>query len=137
MKKLIVTGLRTCERKEKVYAEISKHIAELGGVDEIITGGSKGVDQFSKAYAEEHGIKVKEFVPDWQSYINSAGFIRDCEMVEYGTHLLILSNGVSKESSHLIAEAKKASMPVKSVGGFEGRSDSETLPAGAFPQAFY
>ncbi|MDD1723596.1 MAG: hypothetical protein LUQ07_00545 [Methanospirillum sp.] len=95
------------------------------------------MDQFSKEYAEEHGIKVKEFAPDWQSYINSAGFIRDCEMVEYGTHLLVLSNGVSKESTHLIAEAKKANIPVKSVGGFEGHSDPEMIPAGAFPQALY
>ena len=54
MKKLIVSGLRTCERKDIVYNEISKYIAELGGVDEIVTGGSKGVDQYSKEYALEH-----------------------------------------------------------------------------------
>ena len=44
MKKLIVTGLRTCERKDLVYAEISKYISEIGGVDEIVSGGSGGVD---------------------------------------------------------------------------------------------
>ncbi|HOL41494.1 MAG TPA: hypothetical protein PLY78_06660, partial [Methanospirillum sp.] len=47
MKKLIVTGLRTCERKDLVYAEISKFIAEIGGVDEIVSGGSSGVDQYT------------------------------------------------------------------------------------------
>lgn len=137
MKKLIVSGLRTCERKEVVYAEISKYIAELGGVDEIITGGSKGVDQYSKEYALEHGIKHKEFVPDWQSHINAASFIRDSEMAAYGTHLLVLSNGISKESVNLITEAKTGNLQIKSVGGVEGRSDSDVYRAAAFPSSLY
>lgn len=137
MKKLIVSGLRTCERKEVVYAELSKYIAELGGVDEIVTGGSKGVDQYSKEYALEHGIKHKEFVPDWQSYINGASFIRDSEMAEYGTHLLVLSNGISKESVNLISEAKARNVQVKSVGGVEGRKESEMFRSTPFPHSLY
>ena len=136
MKKLIVTGLRTCERKDLVYAEISKYISEIGGVDEIVSGGSKGVDAYTKQYAEEHGIKFKEFAPDFQSHINAATFIRDSDMAEYATHLLVLSNGVSKESKNLITEARTNNLQVKSVGGFEGRSDSETYKPGIIP-AFY
>ncbi len=133
MKKLIVTGLRTCERKDLVYAEISKFIAEIGGVDEIVSGGSSGVDQYTKQYAQEHRIKFKEFVPDFQSHINAATFIRDAEMAEYATHLLVLSNGISKESKNLIAEAKANNLQVKSVGGFEGRSEADHYHSGAFP----
>ncbi|HOJ95344.1 MAG TPA: DUF2493 domain-containing protein [Methanospirillum sp.] len=136
MKKLIVTGLRTCERKDLVYAEISKFIAEIGGVDEIVSGGSSGVDQYTKQYAQEHGIKFKEFVPDFQSHINAATFIRDAEMAEYATHLLVLSNGISKESKNLIAEAKENNLQVKSVGGFEGRSEADHYHSGAFPTPY-
>ena len=92
MKRLIVSGLRTCDRKDIVAAEISKYIMEIGGVDEIVSGGSEGVDLFAKEYAQENGIKYVEFLPDWQSHINAASFIRDARMVEYGTHLLVLSN---------------------------------------------
>lgn len=136
MKKLIVTGLRTCERKDLVYAEISKYIAEIGGVDEIVSGGSSGVDRYTKQYAEEHGIKYKEFAPDFQSHINAATFIRDAEMAEYATHLLVLSNGLSKESKNLIAEARANNLQVKSVGGFEGRSESETYKPGFVPSLY-
>lgn len=136
MKKLIVTGLRTCERKDLVYAEISKYIAEIGGVDEIVSGGSSGVDRYTKQYAEEHGIKYKEFAPDFQSHINAAIFIRDAEMAEYATHLLVLSNGLSKESKNLIAEARANNLQVKSVGGFEGRSESETYKPGFVPSLY-
>ncbi|KAF5091907.1 DUF2493 domain-containing protein [Methanospirillum sp. J.3.6.1-F.2.7.3] len=136
MKKLIVTGLRTCERKDLVYAEISKYISEVGGVDEIISGGSNGVDQFTKQYAQEHGIKFKEFAPDFQSHINAATFIRDSQMAEYASHLLVLSNGISKESKNLITEARANNLQIKSVGGFEGRSESETFHAGVIPSLY-
>jgi len=136
MKKLIVTGLRTCERKDRVYAEISKYVSEIGGVDEIVSGGSKGVDFYTKEYATEHGIKFREFAPDFQSHINAATFIRDAEMAEYATHLLVLSNGVSKEAKNLIKEAHVNNIQVKSVGGFEGRIESETYSTGAMPSLY-
>ncbi|PWR75529.1 DUF2493 domain-containing protein [Methanospirillum stamsii] len=136
MKKLIVTGLRTCERKDLVYSEISKYISEIGGVEEIVSGGSQGVDLFTKEYAQEHGIKFKEFIPDWESFINGASFIRDEQMASYATHLLVLSNGISKESKNLISEARANNLQIKNVGGFEGKTDSDTTFTGAFP-TFY
>jgi len=136
MKKLIVTGLRTCERKDLVYAEISKYISEIGGVDEIVSGGASGVDTYTKQYAQEHGIKYKEFAPDFQSHINAATFIRDSEMAEYATHLLVLSNGISKESKNLIAEARANKLQIKSVGGFEGRSETEPYKPGFVPSLY-
>jgi len=137
MKKLIVSGLRTCKRKDIVFTEISKYIAEIGGVDEIISGGMEGVDLLAKEYAQENGIKHMEFVPDWQSHINAASFIRDARMVEYGTHLLVLSNGISKESLNLIEEARKNRLTIKTIGVFKGMSEQETGYAGAYPGTFY
>ena len=136
MKKLIVTGLRTCERKDLVYTEINKYISEIGGVDEIISGGSLGVDMFTREYAQEHGIKFREFAPDFQSHINAATFVRDSEMAEYATHLLVLSNGISKESKNLMAEAKANNLQVKSVGGFEGRTEADHYYSGAVPTPY-
>ena len=137
MNKLIVSGLRTCEHKEEVYKEISKYIAEIGIVEEIISGGSSGVDMFTKEYAREHGIKFKEFEPNWQSDINAAGMIRDTRMAEYGTHLLVISNGINKGSLNLIEEARKNRLRIKTVGVFEGMSEPEPNLAGAYPGSFY
>jgi len=109
---------------------------EIGGVDEIVSGGSEGVDLFAKEYAQENGIKYVEFLPDWQSHINAASFIRDARMAEYGTHLLVLSNGISKESKNLMAEAKANNLQVKSVGGFEGRSEADYYHTGAVPTPY-
>jgi hypothetical protein len=131
MKKLIISGIRTCNRKDAVFAEINKFVAEIGAVDEIVAGGSTGVDMIAKMYAETKNLKYKEFVPNWQDDLNSAGMVRDTRMAEYGTHLLVLSNGVSKESKNLIEEAKRNNLVIKTVGVFVGVPESEmALPVG-------
>jgi hypothetical protein len=133
MAKLIVSGIRTCNRKDAVFAEINKFIAEIGAVEEIVAGGSTGVDMIAKMYAESKGLKYKEFAPNWQDDLNAAGMVRDTRMTEYGTHLLVLSNGVSKESRNLIAEAKKNNLVIKTVGVFEGMSETEMMHPSAVP----
>ncbi len=133
MKKLIISGVRTCNRKDAVFAEITKFINEIGPVDEIVAGGSTGVDIYAKLYAESHAIKYKEFAPNWQDDLNAAGLVRDSRMAEYGTHLLVLSNGVSKESKNLIEEAKKNNLVIKTVGAFVGIPDAEM---GGHPAGF-
>lgn len=131
MSKLIISGIRTCTRKDTVFAEINKFSQEIGGIDEIVAGGSTGVDLFAKLYAESMGIKYKEFAPNWQDDLNAAGMVRDTRMAEYGTHLLILSNGLSKESKNLIEEAKRCNLVIKTVGAFVGVQETEgVLPVG-------
>jgi hypothetical protein len=118
MKKLIITGTRTCDKKDTVDAIINRYIREIGQVDEIIAGGSTGVDVIAKMYAAKHNIKYVEFAPNWQDDLNAAGMVRDTRMAEYGTHLLVLSNGVSNESKNLIAEATRNNLIVKTIGVF-------------------
>ena len=119
MKKLIISGPCTCRKFTTVSSEIAKYIKEINGVDEIITGGSTGVDLIAKEYALQNKIAYKEFAPNWQDDLNAAGMVRDARMAEYGTHLLVLSNGASKESRNLIAEAKKNNLTIKTIGYVE------------------
>jgi hypothetical protein len=126
MSKLIISGLRSCQRKDTVFAEINKYVAEIGSVEEIIAGGSTGVDTYAHEYAQTMNIKFKEFAPNWQDDLNAAGMVRDTRMAEYGTHLLVLSNGISKESKNLINQAKKNGLQVKTVGSIEEMSQPET-----------
>ena len=136
MAKVIITGLRTCDRKDTVFSEINKYLSEIGPVEELVSGGSTGVDAFAKEYAAAMNIKYKEFAPDWEADLNAAGFIRDTRMAEYGTHLLVLSNGLSKESKNLINEAQKNGLHIRSVGPFEGMSQPEGKGSSAYPTFF-
>ena len=120
MKKLIISGTRTCDCKDAIFTEINKFVGEIGAVDEIVTGGSTGVDMIAKMYAESKNLKYKEIEPDWQDDLNAAGMVRDARMAEYGTHLLVLSNGISKEAKNLIEEAKHYNLVIKTVKVISG-----------------
>ncbi len=81
-------------------------------VDEIITGGAKGVDDCAKRYAAEMGIKYKEFLPDYNKYGRAAPIIRNKLIVEYADAVIAFWNGKSKGTMSTIEIAKKLGKPI-------------------------
>lgn len=115
MIRLIITGPRACTKNNAVISEISEYITQLGGVDEIITGGASGVDMMAKQYAREHAISYREFIPNWQNDLNAAGMIRDTRMAEYATHLLVFVTEGTKESQNLMDEAQRNHLRIRMI----------------------
>ncbi|PKL59888.1 MAG: hypothetical protein CVV33_05525 [Methanomicrobiales archaeon HGW-Methanomicrobiales-4] len=121
MIRLIIAGPRSCTKNTSVFQEVAKYITEIGGVDEIVTGGSTGVDLMAKQYALQYQISYKEIIPNWQNDLNAAGIVRDTRMAEYGTHLLVFFNNESKESMHLLMQAEKNHLSIKKINAPDGR----------------
>lgn len=44
---------------------------------EIVSGGAKGVDASAREYALSHGIKLTEFLPEYEKYGRSAPLKRN------------------------------------------------------------
>ena len=44
---------------------------------EIVSGGARGIDTGAKFYAKAHGIPLKEFLPDYQTYGGGAPLVRN------------------------------------------------------------
>lgn len=38
------------------------------GVTEIVSGGARGVDSCARDYALQHGLKLTEFLPEYEKY---------------------------------------------------------------------
>ena len=81
-------------------------------IDEIVSGGARGVDRLGEVYAKEQGITIKRFPADWEQYGKAAGYIRNAEMAEYADALVVLWDGQSKGTLHMINTAAKKGMPV-------------------------
>ncbi len=81
-------------------------------VDEIITGGAKGVDDCARKCAEELGIKYKEFLPEYNKYGRAAPIIRNKLIVEYADTVIAFWNGKSKGTMSTIEIAKKLGKPI-------------------------
>ena len=115
MIRLIIAGPRSCTKNASVFQEIRQYISDIGGVDEIVTGGSTGVDLMARQYALMHQITYKEFLPNWQNDLNAAGIVRDGRMAEYATHLLVFFHNDSKESMNLLMEAEHNHLIIKCI----------------------
>lgn len=75
--------------------------------DEIVSGGAKGVDSCAAAYARKNGVKLTEFLPQYERYGRAAPIIRNKEIVEYAEKIIAFWDGSSKGTLSVINYAKK------------------------------
>ena len=76
--------------------------------DEIVSGGAKGVDSCAAAYARGNGMKLTEFLPQYDRYGRAAPIIRNQKIVDYADKILVFWNGTSKGTLSVIKYAEKA-----------------------------
>lgn len=103
--KVAVAGSR-----DIVIDNINKYLPP--DVDEIITGGAKGVDDCAKRCAKEMGIKYKKFLPEYNKYGRAAPIIRNKRIVEYADVVIAFWDAKSKGTMSTIEIAKKFGKPI-------------------------
>jgi len=80
----------------------------------ILCGMAKGADLLGKRYADENNIDVWEYPADW-SKGKQAGYLRNSQMVDEGTHLVAFWSGVSRGTKHTIDLATKKELVVRII----------------------
>ena len=84
--RVLVCGSRTWKDYDTVYATL----ALLDDPNaEIIHGAAKGADDFAGRAAQALGLAVEPHPADWERYGNSAGPIRNREMIESNIDLVL------------------------------------------------
>ena len=66
------------------------------GLTEIVSGGAKGVDTYARQYANEHNIKLTEFLPEYNRYKRGAPLKRNIQIAEYADKVLAFWDGKSR-----------------------------------------
>ena len=87
-----------------IVSDIGRYISNA---DEIISGGAAVVDSCVAEYARANGIKLKEFLPQYQRYGRAAPIVRNKEIVDYSDKIIALWDGSSKGTLSVIKYAKK------------------------------
>jgi len=113
--KLIIAGGRNFNDYSLVKSKLDHLLANHTGVIEIVSGKAKGADSLGERYAKEHNHTVKEFPADWDQYGKKAGFMRNTQMADYGTHLIAFWDGVSVGTKMMIGLATDKGLKVKVV----------------------
>ena len=63
-------------------------------VTEIVSGGAKGIDACARAYAKANGIKLTEFLPEYEKYGRSAPLKRNIQIIDYADEVLAFWDGI-------------------------------------------
>ena len=79
---------------------------------QIVSGTAQGVDTLGEQVAKRHNIPIKRFPADWDKYGKSAGYRRNEEMADYADALLVIWDGESKGTKHMIDLAKAKGLKI-------------------------
>ena len=118
--RIIIAGSRDLTRELHYYI-VAKAFSDAIGewapreVVEVVTGGARGVDAHGKDLAKKLGIAHREFPADWNKHGKAAGPIRNAEMAAYADALVLVWDGSSRGSAHMMAIAMKQSLLIKEV----------------------
>jgi hypothetical protein len=82
-------------------------------VTEIVSGGAKGIDTCAKEYALSNGIKLTEFLPEYEKYGRLAPLKRDITIIESVELVLAFWDGASHGTKYVIDNCKRRGIPVK------------------------
>lgn len=84
---------------------IEKYLPET--VDEIISGGARGIDFCAEKYAKQAGIKLTEFLPEYKKYGRSAPLKRNLQIIDYADIVIAFWDGKSRGTKHVIENCKR------------------------------
>lgn len=103
--KLIIAGSRHLLIEcEEIHDILRENLGErFNEVDEIVSGGAKGVDRCGETYARFAGKKLSVFPAEWFKHGKSAGPKRNLQMATYSDVLLLIWDGQSKGSANMKA----------------------------------
>ena len=74
---------------------------------EIISGGAKGIDACAREYALTHGLRLTEFLPEYNRYGRAAPLKRNEKIVAYADVILAFWDGSSHGTAHTLKEAER------------------------------
>ena len=106
--KIAVIGSRSLEIKN-----LGSYLPD--NTTEIISGGAKGIDQCARAYALSNGIKLTEFLPEYDKYGRYAPLKRNIKIIENADIVFAFWDGTSHGTKFVIDTCKKQGKPLKII----------------------
>ncbi len=83
------------------------------GISEIVSGGARGIDTCARAYAESHGLKLTEFLPEYEKDGRAAPLKRNLQIISYADEVYAFWDGSSRGTKFVIDQCKKADKKIR------------------------
>lgn len=111
--RLAIVGSRGFDDYERLYNVVSD-LAEREQVSivGIVSGGALGVDSLGARYAQERGLQLTEFLPEYDKYGRGAPLVRNKTIIENADYVLAVWDGKSRGTLNAIGHAQKLGKPL-------------------------
>lgn len=83
------------------------------GTTEIVSGGARGVDTVAKEYANRNGLKLTEFLPDYERFGRGTPLKRNITIIENADIVLAFWDGKSRGTKFVIDNCHRRNIPIK------------------------
>ena len=122
--RVIIAGSRDFndyELLKKSAIEIITKKTMLPDLTRIVSGGARGADTLGERFANEMGLEISRFIPDWDGLGKRAGYVRNAEMAKFAVEdgnygvLIAFWDGQSRGTKHMIDLAKRYGLEVHVV----------------------
>ncbi len=80
---------------------------------EIVSGGARGIDSCARRYAVENGLKLTEFLPQYDKYGKSAPLIRNIQIIDYSDMVIAFWDGSSRGTKFVIDKCRSKKKKIK------------------------
>ena len=90
-------GIKDCD--------LSEYLPE--DTDEIVSGGARGIDSCAREYARKHGIKLTEFLPEYDKYGRGAPLRRNIQIIDYADMVLAFWDGTSRGTKFVMDKCRE------------------------------
>ena len=80
---------------------------------EIVSGGARGIDACAREYAQRHGLKLTEYLPEYSKYGRGAPLKRNITIIENADIVLAFWDGTSRGTKYVIDNCRKRNIPVE------------------------
>lgn len=91
--------------------DLGKYLPEE--TTEIVSGGAKGVETCAREYASAKGLKLTEFLPEYNRYGRGAPLKRNLQIIDYADCVLAFWDGQSRGTKFVIERCKAQGKPVR------------------------
>lgn len=110
--KVAIVGSRTFSDYE-LLSEYMDWLNQNDVIKEVVCGLAKGADTLGEQWAQERGILVTYFKPDWNTHGKKAGILRNQDMADYADKVVAFWDGKSRGTKHMIEYARKIGNDVR------------------------
>ena len=78
---LLISGGRDFDDVDFMVDKLEK-IHDAYNITKVVTGGARGTDTIGGLWAQEKGLELREYHPDWDTHGKKAGILRNQDMLD-------------------------------------------------------